>query len=308
MRLSREATVFGLLSLIWGTTWAAIRVSLAGIPPLAGVGLRFALAGLLLLAWARWRGVAIRATPEARRLWAIQTLTTFAGSYSIVYWAEQWVPSGLASVLFATFSLWVALLARLWLPGERLSATSLTAIAAGFVGVAVIFSEDFARLGDEAIRRPAALLLLAPLISAFGAVSVKRWGSGVHPLSLTAVPCLLSALLLLPLSLASEDLSALAQGGAAPWLALLYLAAAGTALTFTLWYWLIERVRATSAGLIGYSVPVVAVLFGAVTLGEPVTPRMVAGGLLVLVGVAAAIGRPTSTGRGSEVEEPAAGP
>ena len=115
----REIGVFALLTVIWGTTWAAIRVSLEGIPPVTGVAIRFALAGLVLVAIGRLRGVRFGRLPGEARLWWINAATTFAGSYGIVYWGEQWVPSGLAAVLFATLPLWIVILGHFLLPGER---------------------------------------------------------------------------------------------------------------------------------------------------------------------------------------------
>src|SRR5512141_1915316 len=102
----REIAAFLALTAIWGTTWAAIRVGLTGIPPLAGLAARFLLAGSILLAVAAARGVPLGRSAAERRLWWVNGLATFLVPYSVIYWAEQWVPSGLSSVLFSTFPLW----------------------------------------------------------------------------------------------------------------------------------------------------------------------------------------------------------
>jgi len=283
------ALVFGVLTLIWGTTWAAIRVSLAAIPPFTGVVLRFALSGSLLLLAVPFLGLRLGRSRHERRLWLVNGLCTFGGSYGVVYWAEQWVPSGLASVLFATMPLFIALLAHLWLPEERLSAGRLAGILIGFAGVVLLFSEDFGRLASPEALGPAAIFLLSPLLSAIGAVTTRKWGREVSPLSLASVPSLVGAAALAPLARLCEREWEPRTVPAGPWLALLYLAFAGTALTFTLYYWLIRRTSAQFAGLVGYSVPVVAVAVGALWLGETVTLRVVAGGGLVLAGVAVAL-------------------
>lgn len=279
-----DAGVFALLTLIWGTTWAAIRVALVGIPPITGVAVRFALAGVVLLGVARLRGVRLGRTPLERRLWWVNAATTFAGSYSIVYWAEQWVPSGLAAVLFATFPIWVVLLGYLLLPAERVGAGRLVAVLVGFAGVALIFSEDFAKLGGGEVRRAAAIMLAAPLLSALGSVCLRRWGAGVSPLSLAAVPMLLTGAALGGVAAVAERGQALSWSPA-PWLATLYLSLFGSALTFTLYFALLSRRSALFSALISYTVPVVAVVVGWLFLDEPVTGRVLAGGLLVLVGV-----------------------
>src|SRR5262245_18399521 len=179
---------FALLTVIWGTTWAAIRISLEGIPPFTGVAIRFAIASVLLLACMRIFGVGFARTVNERRIWARNTALSFCGSNGVVYWAEQYVPSGLTSVLFATFPLFVALLAHVALPGDRLTTSKLAGIMVGFAGVAVIFSEDFSRLGGRKVALASLVMLASPLVSAIASVGAKRWGEGVHPFSMTAVP------------------------------------------------------------------------------------------------------------------------
>ncbi len=277
-----------LLVLIWGTTWAAIRIGLEGIPPFTGVALRFALAGAVLAVAARALGVPLGGDRRARELWIVNGLLTFAVPYGVVYWAEQWVPSGLASVLFSTFPLFVAGLAHFWLPGERLSAASTTGILAGFAGVGVIFTQDLGALAGPGTVRAAVLFLLSPLAAAVANVVVKRRGHGLHALSITAVPMLLTAVLAGGAALIAERgrelrFDAVSVG------ALVYLALAGSAVTFWLYFWLLSKLRATGLSLITYGIPVVAVWVGTTFLGEPLTGRMVVGSLLVIAGVALAI-------------------
>jgi len=281
----RIVATFALLTLIWGTTWAAIRVGLRGLPPFTGVSIRFALAGVVILLYAGARGIRIGREPRERRLWLVTGGLAFAGSYGVVYWGEQWVPSGLTSVLFATFPLFVAILAHLFLPGERLSVLGGIGVCVGFAGTGVIFSEDLHRLGGPGVARAAAILLLSPLVSAISSVAVKRWGKGVAPASLTGVPMLGAAMVLGAIAVAAEgdlprSFDAVSIG------ALLYLAIAGTVVTFLLYYWLLANVRATQASLLAYLIPLVAVTVGVLFLDEPVTGRILAGSGLVVVGVA----------------------
>jgi drug/metabolite transporter (DMT)-like permease len=283
-----DALVFLALTLVWGTTWAAIRIALAGIPPLTGVAVRFALAGALLCALAWRRGVALGRSARERRLWLLTAGTTFAGSYGLVYWAEQWVPSGLAALLFATYPIWVALGAR-WTGLE--SGGGLTRVAGlllGFAGVAVLFSEDLDRLAGAGVRRAAAILLLAPILSAVGSIAVKLWGKGISAISLGAVPMLLTGVAMAVVAASLERDRPLSLDWA-PWAATLYLALFGSALTFTLYFWLLARRSVVGVGLIAYTVPMVAVLVGHLALDEPFTPRLAMGALLVLGGVGLAL-------------------
>lgn len=283
----RIIATFALLTLIWGTTWAAIRVSLEGFAPFTGVSIRFAVAAVILLAYMRLTGVGFAHTANERRVWLTNMVLSFCGSYGVVYWCEQYVPSGLTSILFATFPLFVALLAHFALPGERLTPPRVAGILLGFGGVAVIFSEDFARLGGRQVALASLVMLLSPIVAAVGSVSAKRWGGGVHPFSMTAVPMAGAAV-------AMGGLAALVERGrpivfgARPVAALLYLAIPGSAVTFSLYYWLMAHIQATKLSLIAYTIPVVAVIVGVLFMHEPVTARMLAGGLLVVAGVAVA--------------------
>lgn len=286
-RLATRAAL-ALLILIWGTTWAAIRVGLTGIPPFAGVSLRFLIAGSFLLVLVPLVGARLGRSRRERVLWLVNALLSFSFSYGIVYWGEQYVPSGLAAVLFATFPLFVALLAHFVLPDERLDGPSVFGIVLGFAGVAVIFSEDLARLGGPEVGFAAAVMLLSPLVAAVANVAVKRWGQGIHPLSLTAIPMLLAGALMGVVSLVVErgrplELTSAAVG------ALVYLALCGSAVTFTLYFWLLARLPATKLSLLTYAVPVVAVAVGVIALGEPLTGRVVAGSVLVIAGVSLAV-------------------
>lgn len=279
------------LVLVWGTTWAAIRLGLEGLPPLTGIALRFAIAGIVLLAVGRLAGVRLGRERREWWLWPMNALLSFVVSYGVIYWGEQWVPSGLAAVLFATYPLWVAVFAAWLIPGERLSAIGWGGVVLGFAGVAVIFSEDLSRLGGRQVAGAALVMLASPLACAVASVVIKRWGKGVHPVSLTAIPMLLCALvagmgagLLEREATLVFDLRSVA--------ALLYLALFGSALTFGLYYLLLAHHTVTGLSLIAYGTPVVAVLVGCGLLGEPLTVRVAAGSALVVFGVFMAARRP----------------
>jgi drug/metabolite transporter (DMT)-like permease len=276
------------ITVIWGATWAAIRLGLEGMPPFAGAAIRFAVAAVLLLAVALWRRIPLGRSRRERWLWLLNGLLTFVCTYGIVYWVEQSVPSGLTAVLFATFPLFVALSAQVMLPTERLTTRSAVGVVAGFLGVAVIFSEDLASLAEPGARKAAAILLVAPVLAAISSNAVKRWGRGIHPVSLAGVPMLMAAGVLglgswlfergRPVVLDAVSVSAV-----------LYLAVFGSAIAFYLYFWLLEHMEATRLALTNYPSPVVAVLLGALLFDERITARILLGGLLVVGGVAVTV-------------------
>ena len=275
---------FLLLSFIWGTTWAGIRIGLQGVPPFTGVALRFAIAGTLLLALAPVFGVRLGRGRHEKALWLVNGVLSFCISYSVVYWSEQYIPSGLTAVLFATYPLFVAVLAHVLLPGERLSRSATLGLVLGFVGVAVIFSDDLTLLGGDRVREAALVMLVSPVVSAVASVVVKRWGSDIPPLSIAAVPMLVAGVVMGGVALLVERDARLVLDARSVG-ALLYLALFGSAVTFTIYYWLLARWAATRVALISYLIPIVAVAVGRVLFDEPLRPRLVAGAILVLAGV-----------------------
>ncbi len=263
-------------------------MGLRGLPPLTAVALRFGLAAAALLALAPAFGVKLGRSRIERRLWWANALLTFCIPYSVLYWAEQWVPSGLCSVIFSTFPLLTALGAHFILPAERLTPRSLGGIVLGFAGIAVIYSADFQALGGNQVAKAAAVLFLSPLFAALGNVTVKRWGGGLHPLSTAAVPMGITAVLVGTLALLFESGRHVTFNTPSV-LSILYLGLIGSAFPFTLYFWLLRHQSATSLSMINYATPVLAVIVGSLFLGEAFTPRLLAGSALVLVGVAVAV-------------------
>jgi len=272
---------------IWSTTWAVIRIGLEHVPPFTGAALRFALAGAILLGVALARRVPLGRTARERWLWLVNGTLNFAASYGIVYWAEQWVPSGLTAIIFSSFPLFLALIAHVMLPGEQLNPRSTGGVMLGFAGIAVIFSEDFALLGGPGVARGAIVMLGSPVACAIASAAVKRWGADIPPLSLTSVPMLICAAILGALALLLEGARPVTWTGQAVG-ALLYLSLAGSAVTFMLYFWLLRRMEATRLSLIAYVVPVLALFVGIVFMAEPATPRTYIGAAVVVAGVALA--------------------
>lgn len=296
------AAAVALLIAIWGTTWAAIRIGLEDLPPLTSLAWRFAVAGGVLLALVPVFRVRLGRSRREPALWAVNGLLSFAGSYGVVYWAEQRVPSGLTALLFATFPLFVAVLGHFLLPAERLDPRGAAGTLIGFAGVALIFSEDLTRLGGPGVARSAVVLLAAPAVSAVANVAIKRWGRGIHPLSLTSVP-LLGAGALVGAAAALVEADRAANWTPSAIGSVIYLALFGSALAFVVYFWLLERLPATRLSLITYAVPVVAVTIGVLLLDEPMTARLAAGAALVLAGVALATARRTRGRLGGTVIE-----
>lgn len=284
----RVLFVYVAVSVIWGSTWSVIRVGLEDLPPLLFAGLRMALAaGLLLpLAWRRgaFRGIA----PGAGRRIAWVGLLQIGLPYGLMFVAQQWVPSALAAILFASFPVWIVLLARLVLPGERLGPAKLASAAIGIAGVAVLEAPHLAAVdASPLLALGSALVVLASIVVALANVLVRRHLLAVSPLAMTAGQAAIGAVALLAAAALAERGAPVAFTAPAV-AALVYLAVFATALNYVGLYWLVPRVPVAAIGAIPLLDTTVAVALGALLLGEGVGWHLALGGALVLAGAALA--------------------
>jgi drug/metabolite transporter (DMT)-like permease len=281
--VSRSAALalYAMLVLIWSSTWVAIKIGLEDCPPLLGAGIRFAVAGLVLLAVAGARRQALRTDT---RLALVLALMPFGLAYGLVYWGEQYVPSGLAAVLFGVLPLYTAMLAAALLPDEPLRARLIAGVLIAIGGLALAFVESI-ELGDKELALAgAAALALAPLGSAVGNVSLKLRAGALDPVVLNGWAMLGAGLLLLGASALGES------WGEVAWSAetvgsIAYLALIGSAVPFVGLTYLLRHFTAQAMSFIAMLLPFGALVFGAALYDESITARALAGAGLVAAGL-----------------------
>jgi drug/metabolite transporter (DMT)-like permease len=276
--------VFLLLCCIWGSTWMFIKLGLRDLPPLSFAAARFLLATAILAGVVAAR----RARLPRGREWLLLAQTgvlAFGLNYGLLFWGEQHISSGLAALLQATIPVFGMLLAHPYLPGERLNARKLAGALLGVAGVGVIFSHQLGAEGSMALWGSAAVVAGAAFV-AWANVLVKAKGLRLEASVLSAgqMACgfvaLASAALLLEGSPAKLRWTPLAV------VCLLYLTLVGSVAAFLLFYWLVRHVDVTKTMLIALVTPLAAVLLGVAALGEEISWRTVAGGAVIMSGVA----------------------
>jgi drug/metabolite transporter (DMT)-like permease len=283
-----------LLCAIWGSTWIVIKAGLRDLPVLSSAAARFSLAALVFVLVAPL--LHRREGGERPRRWLALAMGTlgFAVPYGIVYTVETVIPSGLTSVLWAVFPMMTAILAHVWLPGERLGARQWLGFTVGLGGVAVLFATDLRGIGPTALAA-GSLLLLSPLAAALGQVVVKRHGAQTSAALLNRDGMLVGAaglwLVALPLERQSAAvLSPTAIGSVA------YLAIVGTVVAFGIYYWLLRWVSASRLSLVAYVTPAIALWLGWAAGDEPLAGSTIAGSTLILLGIALALRRGRAMG------------
>ena len=273
----RVAVAFAAIYLLWGGTFLAIRVAVLQLPPLFASGARFLVAGGVLYTFMRLRG---HPSPTARQ-WrdiAATSLCLFVATYAALFWAEQYVPSGVASVIEATLPLTTMVLEVFLFRQEPFSLRMGAALLLGFLGVAWLLIRDQAMFPAF----PCLVILASGTAWSLGGV-LTRSMRRPRSLPLTAgAQMLLGGLMLLALSQASGELRTLPDVTPRAVAALLYLIVPGSLLGFTAYIWLLARMPVTRVASHAYVNPMVALGLAYFVGGEALTPAMlVASGLVI---------------------------
>jgi drug/metabolite transporter (DMT)-like permease len=274
---------FFVVSTVWGSTWLAIKIGLESVPPFLGAGLRFVIACALLWLIIRWRKLPIPFTSDAKKVYLSMGLLTCTAPFALVYWGQQFIPSALGSILFAAFPFWVAFFSHFMLTDERLDRYGLTGIIVGFLGVVIIFWGDF-QLSDSRAILGMSAILLAVVVQALSLVQVKKWGHSVDPIVTNFVGMAIGMVALLSLGWVLESGQAIVWNTASV-LSILYLSIVGTVLAFVTYFWLLKRIDAVYLSLTAFINPIVAVVLGALVLGERLGTTVFLGAFFVLSGI-----------------------
>ena len=275
-------TCLWIVFIVWGSTYLAIRVMVETVPPLLGAGVRFLVAGAVMLAVLSLRR-AVRPT-RAQLLSALAVGMLLPGANAVITVAEQEVPSNLAALLIASVPLWVLVMRRA--SGEPVSRQGIAAVLVGFAGVALLLQP-----GEQS--EGASLLALGACV--FGAV---MWASGSFasprlrlpgdPLVSTGWQMLLGGLVITATGLAvgeagDVDVEAFSLRSV---VALLYLIVFGSWLAYSAYAWLLQNAPISRVATYAYVNPMVAIVLGFLILDELITPVTLVGAAIIVVSVA----------------------
>jgi drug/metabolite transporter (DMT)-like permease len=274
---------WGAVCLFWGTTYLAIRIGVRTVPPALFGGLRFLTAGLIFLAYLRWRGHAFPARRELLDM-VIVGIALLVISNGLVIWAEQWVPSGIAALLVATLPFWMAGFEAALPSGERLTRRKVMGIIIGFTGLVILFSPEIKTSFDMAYLQGVAALLLAPLCWSAGSVYSKSRPAKSHPLMAATMQMIVAGIILILIggmfgewqrfSLDPEGLAAMA-----------YLVVFGSIVGYGSFIYALAKLPATKVAMYAYVNPLIAVVLGWLILGERMDWSVLLATAFVLLGV-----------------------
>ena len=269
-----------LVCILWGSTYLAIRIGVAELPPFLFAGARFLLAGLLLLGGALAAGARLPRRPRDWATLAVVGLFLLAGGNTMVVWAEQFTPSGVASLFVVTVALWMAVFDAALPGGGRLSWRAIVGLLVGLAGTALLVGADTHQLLHADLRGPLALTG-ASASWAFGSVWYERHHADGSPYVGAAIEMIAGGVVVLLFGLAlgeAHQVHVTARGLAA----LGYLVVFGSIVGYTAYTYALHHASATLVGTYAYVNPLIAVLLGALVLGEHVGVRTLLAMALIL--------------------------
>jgi len=284
----RVLLAFLAIYFLWGATFLAIRVAVLEIPPFFTAGLRFFTAGSLLFGFLLLRG---QSAPSAAQWCGIVVIAVcmFVLTYGAIFWAEQYVPSGLTAVLEATLPIIAMILEVFVFRRQPFHWRMLTAVMLGFLGVALLLLKNT----DQSFGLFPCLVILGGSVAwTFGAVLTRSMPLPKSVPLTAGAEMMVGGAVLLGISWVMGEMHPFPHIPPRAAVALLYLVVGGSLLGFTAYAWLLARMPATRVASHAYVNPVVAVALGYFVAGEPVTARMLVASALVVGSVFLILKRP----------------
>ncbi len=281
---SLKVLVWLILCFIWGTTWIFIKIGLEDLPPISFAVARFVLAVAILFVIIRIRKIPLPRTAKEWRLIALTGVLQFSVNYSMVFWSEQYITSGLAAVLQAMITVFGLILAWVFLPNERVTKLKVFAVLLGIIGVGVIFYDQLKVQSFMAFLGCVGVVI-GSYAAAQASILIKAKGGSFHPGGLVfgQMICGLPAIIIYSLIVEGDPLTFHWTWRAL--ICVLYLTIFGTIAAFWLYYWLLSKIESTKAMMISLVTPLLAVIIGAVVLGETLPPQTGLGGFLIIASI-----------------------
>jgi drug/metabolite transporter (DMT)-like permease len=274
----RVVLAFGAIYVLWGTTFLAIRIAVLEFPPLFTAGLRFFIAGTLLYAYMRIRRQPNPSPVEWRNL-ALVSMCMFVITYGAVFWAEQYVSSGITSVVEATLPITAIILEMLVFRTQPFQVRLFGAVLVGFCGVALLFIDN---RGQQLAALPCLAIFAGGIAWSVGAVLSGQLRLPRSKPMTAGIEMMLGGAVLLALSAISGEMHPFPLLSLRAGLALAYLIVFGSLIAYTAYVWLLGRMSVTRVASHAYINPLIAVALGYFVADEIVTVRTLISALLVL--------------------------
>ena len=283
---TKDWVLFWILGLIWGTSFLWIKIAVADITPLVLVGFRtlFASLGLLVIIYINRKNMPDMTTIKKRLpAFLVLGITNIAIPWALISWGEQFIDSGIASILNSTMPLFTIIIAPLMIKEERITFPKLAGLLTGFVGVVILIIPSITGGWSHNLLGQAACLTAAVLY-AFAAVYARKKTGGLPPQMQSFLQLSIGSLFIWIMAFATEGIPTLPTKPIT-WVALLWLGLLGSCIAYIIFFYLLHEIGPTRVSMTTYIPPFVGVLLGIIFLNETFYWQAIVGVLLILAGI-----------------------
>ena len=267
----------------WGTTWVASKEGVRHMPALQLAGLRQSLGGICYVVFFMLKGARL---PRGRE-WGVVLMLSFLNfmlSNGLSTWGVKFISAGLGSIIGSIFPLWIVLIG-LFSKQQNPKAKTIAGLTAGFIGICVIFYEHLHDFLNPQFRFGIFLSLAATWSWAFGTIYTKKHAVNFNPYFSLGLQMLISGATLLLMTNVTNTAVPLASIPMASWLSIGYLVVFGSIISFLAFLYALQNLPTEQASLYAYINPIVALFCGWLIFGEIITPYIIVGVLITLLGV-----------------------
>ncbi|MCC7204208.1 MAG: EamA family transporter [Phycisphaeraceae bacterium] len=281
---------FICIYVVWGSTYLAIRLAVDTLPPFLMAGSRFLLGGLILYGLTRWRGAPRPTGRHWRSAVLIGTMLLFGGN-GLVTWSEQWTPSGITALIIGSTPMWFVVLDWLLFSGTRPTPAKVAGLIVGFVGLTMLVGPR--GLAEQGLPGwPALVILIASGIFACGSLLSRRVEQAPGLLQSAAMQMVCGGGVMAVIGLLAGEAHRVdfSRASASSLWAWVYLVVIGSLIAYSAFVYMLRHAAPATVSTYAYVNPIVAVFLGWLILDEPMSPRVVLAGALIVVAVAGITG------------------
>jgi drug/metabolite transporter (DMT)-like permease len=270
------------VSFFWGTTWIASKEGVKHMPAFQLAGIRQGIGGILYVTYFLFKKTPWPKGKQWKTIFILSVLN-FVFSNGLSTWGVKYISSGLGAIIGAIFPLWIVLI--MLFRGEKINRLSILGLIVSFGGICFIFYEHLADFINPDFRFGIFLSLFSTVTWAFGSLYTKKKAASFNPYFSLGLQMVISSSFILIITEATNTGVSITSIPAQSWWAIGYLVIVGSVLTFIAFIYALQKLPPEISSVYAYINPIVAVLFGTLIFGEPLTFFIAVGGIITLCGL-----------------------
>ncbi len=274
----------GMISVFWGSTWVVSKIGVQGVPGLQLSYIRQFCAGLIFLTYFKIKGEKWPTFPQLRWL-LVLSLFMIVFANGIATWSIKYIPSGMAALIGTLFPLCVVIIEMIWFKNNPNNSITVIGMIMGIAGLSLVFYQNAFTSHPDGYVFGVVLSLLSTLSWSIGTLLVARKQLQMNPYYAMGWQMFIGSFLIFGMAVVSGNNISLADIPAKTWIAVSYLILIGSVAAFVGLIYTMKNLPAAIASLYGYFNPIIALMIGAVVLGEQLTFTIIIGSIITLVGV-----------------------